>query len=103
MIRPGTSLSKQKKRASVQAAKVVPGKKTEISKPNLFDYLDRCDYVGAITILQFDRKAKTERAGGTAMWLAYAAFHNGDYRLALETYEDMLVKHAQMGRTRGLW
>ena len=107
MIRPGSSLSKQKKRVSLLQAKgladganaaagnpgmgLPPGKKTGDSKPNLFEFLEKCDYVGAETILKFEKKAKEERPGGTAMWLAYAGFHNGEYRLALDNYEELLA------------
>lgn len=89
MIRPGSSLSKQKKKPAgplgaggMGAGVGGPTKKTgEVGKPQLAEFLEKCDFVGAITILDFEKKAREERPGGTNMWLAYAAFHNGDYRL----------------------
>ncbi|CAD7948025.1 unnamed protein product [Amoebophrya sp. A25] len=97
MIRPGSSLSKQKKRVSVPAAKAnPPGKKTELSRPNVHEYLEKCDYVGAMTILSFDKKTGGENI---PMWLAYAAFHNGDYKVALENYEEIIAKHKSVGKT----
>eukprot|EP00392_Amoebophrya_sp_AT5.2_P013244 g13360.t1 len=101
MIRPGSSLSKQKKKVAVAqkpAASTLPGgaKKTELSRPNVHEYLDKCDYVGAQTILAFDKQS----TGGEniPMWLAYAAFHNGDYKVALENYEEIIAKHKSVGK-----
>jgi hypothetical protein len=31
------------------------------------------------------------------MWLGYAAFHNGDYRLAIESYEEHIAKYKALG------
>ncbi len=89
-------MSKQKKKVQVSAAKTSTGstKKSEPSRPNVFEYLERCDYVGAMTILQFD---KTTGAENIPMWLAYSAFHNGDYKLALENYEEIVNKHRSLG------
>ncbi len=107
MLRPGSSLSKQRKRAAVPgggkpgaAGPVTAGtKKRTDAKPDLMAHLERCDFVGAKTILSFDKRAKVDRTGGTNMWLAYAAFHNGDYRESLDAYEEVLAKHASMGKS----
>lgn len=90
MIRPGTSLTKQKKKAP-PATKVAPGKKAEAAKPDLQEFLNNCDYLGAITLLEFERKAREERPH-LLTWLAYAYFHNGDYKKAIDTYDDALKK-----------
>lgn len=90
MIRPGTSLTKQKQKRAV-APKVAPGKKAEASRPELQDFLKNCDYVGAITLLEFERKAKEERPQ-LLMWLAYTYFHNGDYRKAIDAYDETMKK-----------
>jgi len=82
------SKQKQKQRA---APKVAPGKKAEAQKPDLQEFLNKCDYVGAITLLEFDRKAREERPH-LLMWLAYSYFHNGDYKKALDTYADAMKK-----------
>lgn len=90
MIRPGTSLTKQKKKAAAQP-KVAPGKKAEASKPDLQEFLNKCDYVGAITLLEFEKKAREERPH-LLMWLAFSYFHNGDYKKAIDTYDEALKK-----------
>lgn len=83
MIRPGSALTKQVKQIPAKVAGI--GKKTEVSKPDLQQFLDQGDYVGAMVLLEFERKTQGDRATAL-MWLAYAAFHNGDYQKALEVY-----------------
>mmetsp|Transcript_95965 Transcript_95965/g.170315 ORF Transcript_95965/g.170315 Transcript_95965/m.170315 type:complete len:566 (+) Transcript_95965:83-1780(+) len=91
MIRPGTSLTKQKQKQRAAAPKVAPGKKAEASRPILADFLKDCDYVGAVTLLEFERKAREERPH-LLLWLAYVYFHNGDYKKAIDAYDDHLKK-----------
>jgi intraflagellar transport protein 56 len=91
MIRPGTSLTKQKAKARAAAPKGPPGKKQDVQKPELQEFLNDCDYVGAITLLEFERKAREERPH-LLSWLAYSYFHNGDYKKAIDTYDDALQK-----------
>jgi len=93
MIRPGSALKAQKnKRAAASAAsKLAPGKRAEATKPDLQEFLNNCDYVGATTLLEFERKARDERPN-LLMWLAYVYFHNGEYRKALEAYDDAKKK-----------
>eukprot|EP00932_Pfiesteria_piscicida_P015231 SRR837773.27262.p1 GENE.SRR837773.27262~~SRR837773.27262.p1 ORF type:complete len:122 (+),score=55.48 SRR837773.27262:45-410(+) len=94
MIRPGTSLTKQKKKAQAHP-KVAPGKKAEASKPELQEFLDKNDYVGAITLLEFEKKAREERPH-LLMWLAFSYFHNGDYKKAIDTYDECLKKDSDL-------
>jgi len=92
MIRPGSALTKQKKGQKANAApKVAPGKKAEVWKPDLHEFFKNCDYIGAITLLEFEKKAKDERKD-LLMWLAYAYFHNGDYKKAYDSYEEAMKK-----------
>mmetsp|Transcript_10534 Transcript_10534/g.23713 ORF Transcript_10534/g.23713 Transcript_10534/m.23713 type:complete len:561 (-) Transcript_10534:157-1839(-) len=86
MIRPGSALTKQKQKRLV-APKVAPGKRAEASKPDLHEFLNNCDYVGAITLLEFEKKTREERPN-LLMWLAFSYFHNGDYKKALDAYEE---------------
>jgi len=90
MIRPGSALKAQKNKRVV-APKVAPGKRAEATKPDLQEFLSNCDYVGATTLLEFERKAREERPH-LLMWLAYVYFHNGEYRKALEAYDDAKKK-----------
>ena len=49
--------------------------------------------MGAITILECDRKYSNKNDQRTLKSLAYAAFHNGDYRKSIDTYDELLKKH----------
>lgn len=89
MIRPGSALRQKQRR--VVAPKVAPGKRAENAKPELTDFLNNCDYVGAITLLEFERKAREDRPH-LLMWLAYCYFHTGDYTKAADAYDDALKK-----------
>ncbi len=43
--------------------------------------LEKRDYTGAMTLLKFQKSTSTIDPL-TNQWLAYAAFHNGDFELA---------------------
>jgi hypothetical protein len=88
--------------------------------PELHALLEARDFTGAITLIEFNRKvfhdakhASGWREGATGfdwvegsrqplteqerkedeqqcLWLAYAAFHNGDYKKALDEYQAMI-------------
>ncbi|KAJ3093189.1 Intraflagellar transport protein 56 [Quaeritorhiza haematococci] len=62
-------------------------KKSKI--PKLETFIANRDYTGAITLLEF-LKATGKTETDTLLWLGYAAFHLGDYRKAMETYQTML-------------
>lgn len=91
MIRPGSAVRKGKQKSAANAPKIAIGKKTETQKPDLFEFLDNCDYVGAIALLEFERKSKEERPH-LLLWLAYSYFHSGEYAKALEVYEEIVKK-----------
>jgi len=57
-------------------------------KPKLEDFLRRRDYTGAVCLLEFER-ATGAASSKTLPWLAYAAFHLGDYKKALDIYVDL--------------
>ncbi|KAG7491615.1 hypothetical protein MATL_G00005570 [Megalops atlanticus] len=71
------------------------GKKT----PRLEDYLNQRDYLGAITLLEFQRSVG-EGEEDTDLWLGYCAFHLGDYRRAMEEYKALTLKP---GFTADVW
>ena len=54
--------------------------------PKLEEFLERRDYTGAMTLLEFNRSSGK---GGDLvdMWLGYCAFHVGDYKRAMLEYE----------------
>ncbi|XP_059152840.1 intraflagellar transport protein 56-like isoform X2 [Physella acuta] len=54
--------------------------------PTVEEFLDMRDYTGAITLLEFSRNAGKGNEE-TDMWIAYCAFHLGDYKRAMEEYE----------------
>lgn len=59
--------------------------------PTVEEFLDMRDYTGAITLLEFSRNAGKGNEE-TDMWIAYCAFHLGDYKRAMEEYERLTKK-----------
>ncbi|KAG8523320.1 Intraflagellar transport protein 56 [Galemys pyrenaicus] len=55
--------------------------------PKLEELLSQRDFTGAITLLEFKRHVG-EQEEDTSLWIGYCAFHLGDYKRALEEYEN---------------
>jgi intraflagellar transport protein 56 len=58
--------------------------------PQLEDMIARRDWMGAIALLQFRTKTGLMKPEQSQPWIGYCAFHLGDYKLALETFQEML-------------
>uniref|UniRef100_A0A8C7QY63 Intraflagellar transport protein 56 n=1 Tax=Oncorhynchus mykiss TaxID=8022 RepID=A0A8C7QY63_ONCMY len=63
----------------------------EKKSPLVDDFLIQRDYLGAITLLEFQRNVG-ERGEDADLWLAYCAFHLGDYKRAMEEYKALTDK-----------
>ncbi|XP_012264902.1 intraflagellar transport protein 56 [Athalia rosae] len=65
------------------------GKKTNSRKeiPKLEDFLNKRDYTGALTLLEFN--GSKNNTGNTDLWIGYCAFHLGDYKRAAKVYENL--------------
>jgi len=70
-----------------------PQKDTKKKKklPKLEDFLQARDYTGASTLLEFTRNAG-KNSEDIALWIAYCAFHLGDYKKAMEEYQVLYKK-----------
>ncbi|XP_070163065.1 intraflagellar transport protein 56 [Polyergus mexicanus] len=55
--------------------------------PKLEDFLEKRDYIGALTLLEFDNG--TDSSLNTDLWMGYCAFHLGDYKRAATIYENL--------------
>ena len=63
-------------------------KKKGSKLPDLNEFVSSGDYTGAIALLEFKRR--TEEDNGTTLpWLGYCAFHLGDYKKALDTFQEL--------------
>ncbi|KAF6774250.1 Tetratricopeptide repeat protein 26 [Paragonimus kellicotti] len=86
MILSRTKPSTQKLKSSQTAPSSL---KREI--PKLEDFLAKRDYTGALTLLEFERNCEHSKIE-TDLWIAYAAFHLGDYKRAAEEYKKLLTR-----------
>lgn len=59
--------------------------------PQLSDFVDKCDWTGALALLDFNRRSG-EGGADTLAWIAYSAFHLGDFARALDTFEQLEVR-----------
>eukprot|EP00399_MALV-I-05_sp_L67-4_P000109 gene109-9_t len=97
MIRPGSAAVKSKKPAQVaqnNTARAPASKKSESLKPNLEEFVKNGDYVGAITVLEFEKKAKENRHKAPE-WLAFCYYHNGDFHKALDIYSELSANNTE--------
>lgn len=62
---------------------------SEKAIPKLEEFLERRDYAGATTLLEFNGAV-----GGSVnvdLWLGYCAFHSGEYKKAADIFQGTLV------------
>lgn len=94
MYRPGSSLSKAKtSKASAAQAGGMAVKPVEHKMPTLEEYIKNRDWVGAIAWLENEKRyffssinSFLDNKVESKLWLAYAYFHNGDYKLHFFCY-----------------
>ena len=68
--------------------------------PKLEDFLAARDYLGAMSLLDFNRNSGKGSPEGD-MWLGYCAFHNGDYKRAMLEYDALTQSKQVRLRKRG--
>lgn len=66
-----------------------PPKEKKKEKPKLEEFIEARDYLGAVTLLEFDRRLG-EVSDEALPWLAYSYFHLGEYRKAADIYKELL-------------
>jgi hypothetical protein len=62
-------------------------------KPTLDEFLDKRDWSGALGLLQFERNSQNGEydVETLVMWMAYSAFHLGDYKKAANVMIELCV------------
>ncbi|XP_061535313.1 intraflagellar transport protein 56 isoform X1 [Phycodurus eques] len=73
------------------AASVSVKKKNKSKVPSLEEYLQQRDYLGALTLLEFQRNIG-EQEENADLWICFCAFHLGDYKRAMEEYKALTAK-----------
>uniref|UniRef100_A0A8D3DZT7 Intraflagellar transport protein 56 n=1 Tax=Scophthalmus maximus TaxID=52904 RepID=A0A8D3DZT7_SCOMX len=72
-------------------------KKNKTKVPPLEEYLQQRDYLGALTLLEFQRSIG-EKEEHADLWIGYCAFHLGDYKRAMEVcFHVCLIECVQLG------
>ncbi|CBZ53143.1 conserved hypothetical protein [Neospora caninum Liverpool] len=96
MIRPGTALRWQKPTVRPEAFSVpseTPWERKRAARqlPPLQDFLRKRDYLGAITLLQYEREQGIKRPE-LRLWFAYCYFHAGLYPKAIQCLDRLLQR-----------
>ncbi|XP_014605358.1 PREDICTED: intraflagellar transport protein 56 [Polistes canadensis] len=79
-------LSRSKPASSEGTRKSVP--RTNV--PKLEEFLEKRDYIGALTLLEFNSTSGSNVE--SELWMGYCAFHLGDYKRALTIYQNLKKK-----------
>ncbi|XP_043599225.1 intraflagellar transport protein 56, partial [Bombus pyrosoma] len=79
-------LSRAKPAASEGVRKSASDKRT----PKLEEFLEKRDYTGALTLLEYNNASET--TVNSELWMGYCAFHLGDYKRASKIYENLRRK-----------
>lgn len=82
-------LSRAKAAESVEEHGPSPTQSKKKKLPKLTDFLTKRDYIGAMTLLEF-LQSTGQPHEKSDLWIAYCAFHLGDYAKALKIYKKVL-------------
>lgn len=61
--------------------------------PDAASFIKKRDWVAALTLLECDKKYSHRHDNKTYMGIAYCAFHNGDYKKAMDVYDDLMKRN----------
>ncbi|XP_076624547.1 tetratricopeptide repeat domain 26 [Colletes latitarsis] len=74
-------------RAKPASSEGIKRSATEKRIPKLEEFLEKRDYTGALTLLEFN--SSSENSLNSELWMGYCAFHLGDYKRAATIYENL--------------
>ncbi|CAH1112190.1 unnamed protein product, partial [Psylliodes chrysocephalus] len=69
--------------------------KTPSKNSQFEEYLKKRDYAGAVTLLEFNHIPENKKYI-VDQWLAFCAFHRGDYKKALNIYQNLQKVHSDI-------
>ena len=71
-------------------------------KPVLSDFIKNRDFTGAMTLLEFERNTGEgkDAEDDAMMWLAYSAFHLGNFTKAHDVYTSILAEKGDVRARR---
>jgi len=64
----------------------------------LQEYIKNRDYQGALTLLDFNRRAEDDDETKTLMWIGYCAFHLGAHQKAFDAYQEIVAQESATSR-----
>lgn len=80
--------------ASAQAKAEALKERSQRKKPTLDEFVNKMDWSGGLGLLQFERNTQesigAENSDMTIMWMAYCAFHLGDYKKSVRFLDELI-------------
>ncbi|XP_029045346.1 intraflagellar transport protein 56 [Osmia bicornis bicornis] len=77
-------------RAKPVSSEGVKKSASEKKIPKLEEFLEKRDYTGALTLLEFNNASENNLS--SELWMGYCTFHLGDYKRAATIYENLRKK-----------
>jgi len=60
--------------------------------PDANSFIKKRDWVAALTLLECDKKYSNRHDLKTFLGIAYCAFHKGDYKKAMDIYDELMKR-----------
>jgi intraflagellar transport protein 56 len=89
MLRPGSAIKRTKK---VLPAAIQQKQQESAKLPDATHFLKKRDFIAAQALFECDRKYSARSDAKTYLGIAYSAFHNGDYKRAMDCYDDLMKR-----------
>lgn len=96
MLRPGSAIKRKQKPL---AAKTGSNKQqAELKLPDANALMRKRDWNAALTIFDCDRKYSSRHNLKTYLGIAYCSFHKGDYKKAMDIYDELIGRSPDYDR-----
>jgi intraflagellar transport protein 56 len=88
MLRPGSAIKRKQKPAPQMQQK----QQEQLKLQDAGHFLKLRDFIAALALLECDRKYSHRHDNKTYLGIAYCAFHNGDYKRAMDIYDELMKR-----------
>ena len=72
-------------------------------KPDFKDFIAKADWTGALVLLEHEKSQTDSKVEDAQEWLAYSAYHLGDYKKALDEYTELVESGEKAGKDVGAY
>lgn len=72
-------------------------------KPDFKDFIAKADWTGALVLLEHEKSQTDSKVEDAQEWLAYSAYHLGDYKKALDEYTELVESGEKASKDVGAY